>query len=174
MKKIILFTVLFSLINILTFGSSFKKNSKYYDVIISSNVLEKNEGKIDINTTNLEELSNAGIAMRCATGIDNYIKTTGGFKKLEELKRIKGIGDATFNKLKDKFIIITPPKIKYLYINEASDEELKLFGFNKKQIKEIKLYHTKYGRINNNLDLMKIMSKHSYEEYKDIIKYDKF
>ena len=87
---------------------------------------------------------------------------------------IKGIGEATYEKLSKKFKIENEVEKNPLYINEANDEVLKYFGFEKKEIKKIREYINKNNRIDNNLQLMAILSKKRYEKYKKIIKYDKF
>ena len=90
------------------------------------------------------------------------------------MKRIKGIGQATFDKLRKKLMIKTQIEKKPLYINEANDTLLEYYGFDKKEIKDIRKYLNKNGRINSNLDLMKVLSEKNYRKYKSIIKYDKF
>lgn len=58
--------------------------------------------KININTadiTELDKLPNIGPAR--AADIVAYRETNGGFQSIEELKNIKGIGDKTFEELKD-------------------------------------------------------------------------
>jgi len=61
-----------------------------------------NEGKININTasaTELDVLPNIG-AVRAAD-IISYRETNGPFQTIEEIKNIKGIGDKSFEELKD-------------------------------------------------------------------------
>lgn len=174
MKKINLIVILIMILSTLLFGKGIEKSNKYYDVIVSSNVLDEKSKYLDINKATLEEMSNAGISIKQSKSIIDYREKTGGFQNIKELKRIKGIGDATFKKLSGKFIVNVPAKKKPLYINEANEEDLKLYGFDKSQIKKVRNYIAKYGRIKSNLDLMKILPKSSYEKYKDIIKYDKF
>ena len=106
--------------------------------------------------------------------IIDYREKTGGFLKIDELKRIKGIGNATFEKLSKKFKIESPINKKPLYINDANEELLKYYGFDKKEIKKLKDYLDKNRRIDNNIQLMELLSKKRYEKYKEIIKYDKF
>ena len=74
--------------------------------IISSNddnVIQENTSTfININTadaTKLEELP--GIGATKANSIIAYREEVGGFKSIEDLKNVSGIGDATFEKLKD-------------------------------------------------------------------------
>ncbi len=64
------------------------------------------KGKINLNTANTSELDSLpGIGPVYAERIIEYRKSHGGFKNITELKNIKGIGDKTFEKLKDLVII---------------------------------------------------------------------
>ena len=74
--------------------------------IISSNDTQTNQENsttlININTADaakLEELP--GIGATKANSIIAYREEVGGFKSIEDLKNVSGIGDATFEKLKD-------------------------------------------------------------------------
>lgn len=63
-------------------------------------------GLVNINTASEQELDTLpGIGPAMAKRIIEYRTTEGGFKKLEDIKNIKGIGDAKYNKLKDKICI---------------------------------------------------------------------
>lgn len=163
--------VMLAIISSFTFG---EEAVKPFKLIMSENMLEKKDNLIDINTASKEDMVSQGIGIGYANKILNYREKTGGFEKLEELKRIKGIGEATYEKLSKKFKIENEVEKNPLYINEANDELLKYFGFEKKEIKKIREYINKHNRINNNLQLMEILSKKRYEKYKEIIKYDKF
>ncbi|MEQ3305968.1 helix-hairpin-helix domain-containing protein [Fusobacterium varium] len=169
--KEMLIAVMLAIISSFTFG---EEDVKPFKLIISENMLEKKDNLIDINTASKEDMVSQGIGIGYANKIFNYREKTGGFEKLEELKRIKGIGDATYEKLSKKFKIENEVEKNPLYINEANDELLKYFGFDKKEIKKIREYINKNNRIDNNLQLMEILSKKRYEKYKKIIKYDKF
>ena len=60
------------------------------------------QNKININTANqaqLEELE--GIGETTALRIIEYRKQNGKFKTIEDLKNVKGIGEAKFNKIKN-------------------------------------------------------------------------
>ena len=155
------------------YGNPFE-NNKSFDIIMSDNVLEEESRYIDINSATKEDMVSGGVTIRLAGLIVDYREKTGGFKNLNELKRIKGIGQATFDKLRKKLMIKTVIEKKPLYINEADDELLEYYGFDKKEIKEIRKYLNKNSRINSNLDLMKVLSEKNYKKYKSIIKYDKF
>ena len=65
---------------------------------------------VNLNTASpaqLESLPGVGPAM--AQRIVEYREQSGGFKKIEELMNVRGIGEATFLKLKE-LITITPPR----------------------------------------------------------------
>lgn len=173
MKKFL--SILFAIL--LNFGIAYGnpfENNESFDIIMSDNVLDENSKYLDINTASKEEMSNSGVTTRLAGLIVEYREQTGGFKNLNELKRIKGIGQAIFDKLRKKLMIKTQIEKKPLYINEANDTLLEYYGFDKKEIKDIRKYLNKNGRINSNLDLMKVLSEKNYRKYKSIIKYDKF
>ena len=173
MKKLVFLVGVFILMFSFAFGAGLEKSNEHYDLIISTNVLEEDTRYVDVNTATLEELSNAGVTMRQAKMIMEYRDKTGGFQDLKELKRIKGIGPATYNKLKDILTVKTPAERKPLYINEATDDDMKMFGLDKKYVKKIRKYIKKHGRISNNLELMKLLPPSTYEKYKDIIRFDK-
>lgn len=59
---------------------------------------------LDLNTCTLEELANVPrIGNKKAEEIIKYRDTNNGFKNVEELKEINGIGDKTFEKIKSYF-----------------------------------------------------------------------
>jgi comEA protein len=67
-------------------------------------------GSININTataTELEALPGVGLAL--AARIIEHRQKTGGFKKIEDLMNVKGIGEKMFLNLKP-LIIVTPAK----------------------------------------------------------------
>lgn len=153
---------------------SFTEEKHKFKVIMSENMLEKKDFRLDINLATKEEMNNSKIGKSYISKIIDYREKTGGFLKIDELKRIKGIGNATFEKLSKKFKIESPIDKKPLYINDANEELLKYYGFDKKEIKKLKDYLDKNRRIDNNIQLMELLSKKRYEKYKEIIKYDKF
>lgn len=58
--------------------------------------------KININTASVDELDTLpGIGPVRANDIISYRTTNGSFKSIEDLKNIKGIGDKSFEDLKD-------------------------------------------------------------------------
>ena len=59
-------------------------------------------GKININTASLEELDLLpGIGPAIAQRIIDYRNENGVFKQIEDLKKVRGIGDALFGQIKD-------------------------------------------------------------------------
>ncbi len=62
--------------------------------------------KVNINTASKEGLTNLnGIGPVTAERIIEYREKNGPFKKKEEIKTIKGIGEKTYQKIKD-FIVL--------------------------------------------------------------------
>lgn len=58
--------------------------------------------KININTADLTELDKiSGIGPAIAQRIIDYRNTNGDYQTIEDIKNIKGIGDVTFEKMKD-------------------------------------------------------------------------
>ncbi|MCM3566547.1 helix-hairpin-helix domain-containing protein [Neobacillus mesonae] len=58
--------------------------------------------KINLNKANSQELQNLpGVGPAKADAIIEFRETKGGFKTVDDLKNISGIGDKTFEKLKD-------------------------------------------------------------------------
>ena len=168
MKKILGILFIIFLNFSITYGNPFENNESF-DIIMSDNVLDENSKYLDINTASKEEMSNFGVTTRLAGLIVEYREQTGGFKNLNELKRIKGIGQATFDKLRKKLMIKTQIEKKPLYINEANDTLLEYYGFDKKEIKDIRKYLNKNGRINSNLDLMKVLSEKIIESINQLL-----
>jgi len=66
----------------------------------------KISGKININTASVTELDSlSGIGPTYAQRIIDYRNSNGGFKSIDEIKNVKGIGDKTFDKFKDRITI---------------------------------------------------------------------
>jgi comEA protein len=58
--------------------------------------------KININTADNAQLESLpGIGPQTAKGITEYRQAHGGFKSVEELKQVKGIGDKKYDAIKD-------------------------------------------------------------------------
>lgn len=88
------------------------------DSVIENNVITEKETeeenndkniemtKISINNATLEELQTiTGIGLTKAKNIIEYRNTNGNFKSIEDIKNVNGIGDSTFEKIKDQITI---------------------------------------------------------------------
>lgn len=159
MKKIIL--TLFFIISVFSYGTKYK-------MIMSDNAT----GKLDINKATREEMLRSGVAESYVSKIISFRDIKGGIENINELENISGIGEKTCEKLKKYFFINEIPNIKPLYINKADDKILSYYGFNKKEIKNIRKFLEKNKKIKNNIILKKVISQNKYEKYKDIIRYD--
>lgn len=81
-----------------------EENALKNDACINSadTTTNKPTGKISLNQATKEELMTLpGIGDAKAEDIINYRTNNNGFKTLEELKNIKGIGDSIFDKIKE-------------------------------------------------------------------------
>ena len=59
--------------------------------------------KVKLNTATLSDLQTiTGIGAKRAQDIIDYRDANGGFKSLEDLKNVSGIGDKTFDKIKEE------------------------------------------------------------------------
>lgn len=71
------------------------------DACISDNAIENNETLININTATKEELMTlSGIGETKALAIISYREKT-PFTSIEDIKNVSGIGDSTYNEIKD-------------------------------------------------------------------------
>ncbi|MPN47399.1 hypothetical protein SDC9_195001 [bioreactor metagenome] len=67
---------------------------------------EEKTSQIDINTATEDQLQTVpGIGPVTAKNIVDYRTQNGPFKTLEELKNVNRIGDKTYDKLKDYFMV---------------------------------------------------------------------
>jgi competence protein ComEA len=70
---------------------------------------EKAPGTVNINTASSSELESLpGVGPKLAQRIIEYREKNGGFKKLEDLMSVQGIGEKNFLKLKSH-LTLTPP-----------------------------------------------------------------
>ena len=163
MKKIIGF-LLFSCLFANSYAVPALSNNDYRLIMSSQNMQNEKEELLDINKAS--EISKSYVSK-----IMEYREITGGFDKLEDLKRIKGIGDATYQKLSKFLKVGSAPTKKVLNINSANELTLKYYGFSKKEIKKIQTYLDKNDRITDNIEFQKLVNKKTYEELKDLINY---
>ncbi len=68
--------------------------------------IEQQEGKVNINTANLDELTKLrGIGKSKSQAIVAYRESNGGFTSLDQLTQVAGIGQATLEKNRDMLTI---------------------------------------------------------------------
>lgn len=61
-----------------------------------------NQPKVNINTASLEELQKLPrIGPQVAQRIIDYRKENGNFKRIEDIMKVRGVGEKIFNQLKD-------------------------------------------------------------------------
>ena len=80
-----------------------KENEQSEDNEINNTAnVENKKTKININTATQKELETLpGIGEATALKIVNYRKQNGKFSKIEDIKKVSGIGDSKFEKIKD-------------------------------------------------------------------------
>jgi len=144
MKKIISF-LLFSCLFANSYAVPALSNNDYRLIMSSQNMQNEKEELLDINKASEQDMLGRKISKSYVTKIMEYREITGGFDKLEDLKRIKGIGDATYQKLSKFLKVGSAPTKKPLYINSADELTLKYYGFSKKEIKKIQTDLINYG-----------------------------
>ncbi len=100
-KKVILFLVSVALLGA---GADFvlKKNSRIRETFSLRDKLYR----IDLNSADKDTLmSVSGIGEKLAARIIEYRQSTGGFRDRDELKSIKGMTEARFERIKDTFAV---------------------------------------------------------------------
>ncbi len=74
--------------------------------VASSSIAATTPAKININTASYEELQKiTGVGPTIAQRIIDYRQANGPFQTIEDIEKVKGIGDVTFNKMKDQITI---------------------------------------------------------------------
>ncbi len=80
--------------------------SKYSGEMSAEERAAKNGGVVNINTASREELMTLdGIGAKKADAIITLREETGGFSTAHDIVRVSGIGEATYEKLKDKICV---------------------------------------------------------------------
>jgi competence protein ComEA len=89
-------------------GEEDKGNLENLQVGTSGDAVTKgaSEGLVNLNTATQEELQTlTGIGPSKANAILEYRETVGKFKEVDELKQVTGIGDKTFERLRDSISV---------------------------------------------------------------------
>ena len=64
--------------------------------------IEADDGCVNINTANVDKLTElTGIGETRAKAIIEYRESHGGFNEIDDIKNVSGIGEASFQKIKD-------------------------------------------------------------------------
>ena len=172
MKKLMLLLGIFGLFSLSLYPAPDLSNNDYKIIMSSQNMKDEKEELMDINKVSEQDMLARKVSKSYVSKIIEYREITGGFDKLEDMKRIKGIGDATYQKLSKFFKVGSAPTKKMLKINLADEITLKYYGFSKKEIKRIQKYLDRHDRITDNIEFQKLVKKKTYEELKDLINYD--
>lgn len=140
---------------------------------IETNKNKEKTSKNDINIISVEDMTELGISKTVAEKLVSYRERTGTIKSFDELKRIKGIGEKTAEKIKKTLVIDkkTIGKKNKININIASDDELSFYGFTKKELEKISKWKLDIGPIFSNIDLIKILGERRYDQIKGEISY---
>ena len=149
-----------------------KKALKFNERVEEKDIKEQVEG-LDINLASADELKEVGISKSIAEKIIEYREMTGTIIDFSELRRVKGIGEKSLEKIK-KVLTLDEENIgqkNKININEATDEELLFFGFTKKELQNIEKWKNTKGDIFSNIDLIRIVGEKRYEKLKNDIKY---
>ena len=128
MKKIMLLLGIFSLFSLNIYSAPDLSNNDYKIIMSSQNMKDEKEELMDINKVSEQDMLARKVSKSYVSKIIEYREITGGFDKLEDLKRIKGIGDATYQKLSKFLKVGSAPTKKQLYINSADELTLKYYG----------------------------------------------
>lgn len=82
------------------------ENDGCIESIISNNSFENQSNRISLNTGTLEELQTLpGIGLTKAQAIIDYRVANNGFKEVREIVNVKGIGEATYEKIKSYLML---------------------------------------------------------------------
>ena len=83
-----------------------ENNACIENSITNNDVETKDNQKISINKANLSQLTTlSGIGESKAKAIIEYREKNNGFKSIEELKKVSGIGESTYEKIKDNITV---------------------------------------------------------------------
>ncbi|MEP9409995.1 MAG: helix-hairpin-helix domain-containing protein [Candidatus Brocadia sp.] len=81
------------------------------------------EGKVNINTATVEQIALLpGIGIKLAAEIINYRTNNGNFKAVDEVKKVSGVGDKKFEKIKDFVTVEGDTTIKSIRMGKGEKE----------------------------------------------------
>lgn len=130
-------------------------------------------GKLNINEASGQDFSLLpGIGEKTGYRIVKYREELGGFKAIEQLKRVKGIGDAVFNKIRERLTTTGKSGLRvFMDINTATTPALRsLPGISEKDASAIIEYRKKNKGFKKIEDIkLAGISKEKFKEIKDLI-----
>ena len=164
-----------TMILLLVYFANKEKREEYKKPeLVFNKAKEVVRGPVDINKADKRDLVAGGLTIKIAEKIIEYRELTGCIVDMGELKRIKGVGDKSIEKLNKSFWVEDKKLRKNkININYANENLLALYGFNKKEIKKIKEYKRDKKIIFSNIELMNILGNTRYTELSENIVYSK-
>ena len=131
----------------------------------------KIEYPINVNEASKETLLAVGFNDYQSNAIIGFREKIGPFETLEDLNKVYGMNDSTYQEVIDKVMILVDSsqienkeekkkKVRLFQFNpnKVSKKELKKLGFSKRQIRHIIKYRDKGGKFYKKSDLMKMYS----------------
>ncbi len=130
-------------------------------------------GKLNINEASKQDFSLLpGIGEKTSHRIVKYREELGGFKAIEQMKRVKGIGDAVFNKTREHLTTTGKSDLRvFMDINTATTPALlSLPGISEKDANAVIEYRKKNKGFKK-IGEIKLagIGKEKFEEIKDLI-----
>lgn len=82
------------------------------------------DGKVNINTATEDQIALLpGIGPKLATEVVNYRTSNGNFKTIEDIKKVNGVGDKKFEKIKNFVVVEGDTTIKAAKMAKGEKEQ---------------------------------------------------
>ena len=118
------------------------------EYIICNEKDEKNSDNKDINKIDLNDLRDIGISLSKINKIKKYKSFVGSIYDIESIYGLSREDKDTIN----KYYFVSETVFNKYNINDLDSKELRMLGFNKKEVEYIEYLKSK-GNINSNIDL---------------------
>jgi len=97
----------------LMLGTAWAEQTKSEPATRQTRVKEASTAIVNLNTATAAQLETLpGVGPKTAERILEYRQKNGSFKKIEELMNVKGIGEKSFLKMKDRLAVGSAPAAK--------------------------------------------------------------